>query len=462
MADLATLAVVLLGTAVVLHRSGAIRDPAALVAALPAVAVGSGSLAAFGLLFVGAELNPLTLPAAFAVVLTYLVIVTRRWQATADPAPTPGVSAVSGLLPSPLAAGMLAASGVLLVWAGRQWIAAWPHGSADAVNIWTSRALMLARAVGDWPARFSLIGQGHPDYPLLVPTAVAAQYGASGGESLAIPQATSILWLVAVVATTFAVTTRLTNPGIGGMAAAVVATNPVLVRWGFAQGADVAVAYLLLLFTGATAMALAGEGEEVFAPPLIGFFAGLLMWTKNEGTAVAPVLIVLATAYAAFRMSDRSDLMRRAGYFTLGIAPPLTALALFKTVWGREVDTPSFLPPDWLERLSDPDRWQVLLSTASYEAAFPGRMRVSAALVLVSLAVAAVVVILRRDRIPASTLLVLAPPVVILPIYVTAYMLSPYELQWHVSTSVDRLLLQLMPTVITGTALALAAADGRP
>ena len=47
----------------------------------------------------------------------------------------------------------------------------------------------------------------------------------------------------------------------------------------------------------------------------------------------------------------------------------------------------------------------------------------------------------------------------IAPIYATAYLLSPYDLLWHVSSSVDRLLLQVMPTVVTGAALALAAAD---
>ncbi|MGD8328491.1 MAG: hypothetical protein PVJ49_03590 [Acidobacteriota bacterium] len=455
MIDLALLVGALTISAVALYRSGAVRDWAALAAAAPAIALGALSLAAFGLLFIGVALHPLSVSVAFGVVLGYVVIVCRRFPAAAK-AETARVD--SGYMsPSLFAAAlMLLVSTVSLTWAGRQWIAAWPHGSADAVNIWTSRALLLSRTPGDLPERFAWMPQGHPDYPLMVPTVVAAQFGGTGSESLIIPQATTCVWLAAVIIAAFALTTELSNAKVGCLAAAVVAANPLLARWGFTQCADVPLAYMLLLFSGAIALLLSRDQEAPFPVPLIGFFGGLLMWIKTEGTVVGAVLIAFAALLAWQRREEGSTFRRRVVPFAIGIAPPLTVLVLFRAFWIRGVETPSFLRADWLERLTDVDRWRLLLSTAAYETAFYGRMRVSAAIVLASLAVAAIVVIARRGNVMPAARFLLLPVAVAWPIYTIAYMLSPYELQWHVSTSVDRLVLHVMPTVLVATTLLLA------
>jgi len=458
MIDLLALVAALIITALVFHRLGVLRGSAALLAGVPALALGSLSLATFGLLLLGVRLTAWVLAPAFTVVLLYLAAIARGWQAHEGDTPAPTRTAARPLWPArPIVAILVVVTALFLSWAGWRCLASWPHGAADAVYIWTSRALLLVRADGDIPARLALMRGGHPDYPLLLPTVVAAQYAASGGESLAIPQATSILWLIGLLAATFAVTSRFTDPPVATLATLAVAVNPLLVRWALVQCADVPVAYLLLLAAGAMVTNLRDRGDLLFSPPLAGFFTGLLMWSKNEGIVLAAMLIGMAATHGLARRRAIGDLPRRAGYFALGFAPSLTALLLFRRLWLRSVDTPGFLPADALDRIVDLDRWRVLLSAAAYEATFPGHMNVSAALVPALAVIVVVVLVARRRTVPAVAGPLLAVPAVAALLYVGAYMMSPYDLQWHVSTSVDRLMLQLMPTLVVGAALLLAA-----
>src|SRR5579871_5924244 len=67
-----------------------------------------------------------------------------------------------------------------------------PHGDWDAWAIWNLRARFFYRGGEQWTAAFSpLLSWSHPDYPLLIPGAVARGWTYAGRETMLVP------WLIA-------------------------------------------------------------------------------------------------------------------------------------------------------------------------------------------------------------------------------------------------------------------------
>jgi hypothetical protein len=433
----------------------------------PGLGLGLASLLLFFWRLLGLDRpGPLVFLMAGAVLAGGTAAWGARWGRRGEPA-RPAAPAPMAL--RALAGMALLASALGIAASFQAFSRAWPEGTWDAVAIWNVRARFLFRAWGEAPELLKQVDPtSHPHYPLLLPGAVAAQASAAGGESPAIAGATALAFLVGLGLLTFAVVADSGLPALGAAAAALVWGTPMVAKWGLAQVADVPLAYYFLGAVAALAGNLPGRQAARLPPLLAGLFLGLLAWTKNEGVLMALLVAGLYAVWTLRRASTGGEIGGRTHWralaaVALGLAPGLAAALLFKRLWAPESGLTTFMQGQIWERILSLERWWApvretllrlfpLAGTHGWDLAWPA---------LVAGVCLAVAVHLRQRRTlghePWASFwgaAILATMASWIPIFVV----TPYEQMWHISGSLDRLLLQVYPVTVAGVFLRLSAA----
>ncbi len=331
-----------------------------------------------------------------------------------------------------------------------------PFGFYDAVAIWNPRSFFLFRSAGDLAEIYSDLRHGHPDYPLLLPGALAAQYSLLGKEHVAIPQVTGLLFALSACAAVFLMVARYGSLAAAGSAAALLAVTPSYWRWLYAQYADLPLAYLFVV----AALVLASQLEEParrLPATLTGFCLGLLTWIKNEGLVLALLLGVALTATILVTKDFRNGWIRRALWGLVGGLPVLVALGLFKVFWSPVNETGMFLQ-DALTKIANVDRWRIIAQ------AFLAELNPWSGIALWGLLwpfimIAAVVFWRQRQAVGRPFLFVSLAVASAWAVYFTVYLCTPAGLVWHLDSSLKRLLLQLAPLTLVWSLLGVGGAE---
>jgi hypothetical protein len=397
-----------------------------------------------------------------------------------------------------------------------------PDGGWDAWAIWNLRAKFLAGGDGDWREALSERFD-HGDYPLLVPATLArwqtfadsrwaslrsthptADFsplpppidnvsplppgegpgvrGAAKDRSSAAMQAAAgdvetrwaslrsthptdlearpALLAFAFTALTIALCTLAVagrRAWSAGLLAGIVLLGTVrLVRWGAAQYADVPLAFFFLatatLFVWHDGRETAGRKRGLGLLLLAGLTTGLCAWTKNEGLLFAAIVIVLRPLIVWFRQGQNQATREGFALFA-GAAPVLAVVLVFKLqvpiandlIAGQQAE--ALLP-----RLLDPVRHVMILKslTASF-------MQVAHGFVVV---LPICVLLLGRRRGGArDALFPAAIGILMLAGYYATYLVTPHDLAWHLASSVDRLIVQLWPTLVAAMFLSMRSPE---
>lgn len=406
----------------------------------PAVGLGTLSLLYFAWRFAGgssASFAPLgwMVLAGVAVGALRQLVRERLPGQPADGAPT-------GHLVRRAALSLLVASTLLALAAGVAYARQMPHGRFDAWAIWTNRARMLHRA--DDPARvFSQLRRAHPDYPLLLPGSLAAQFALFANESPRIPQGTGALFfLSAAAALALAVRALGSRGGWMALAPALFLVTPAAVWWGFAQCADLPLAYLLVACGTLLALQLPVDRPAPLPPALAGFLLGLLPWTKNEGFLLAGALAGLFAARTATSPAGR----RRLAAVVAGALPGGIAVAVMRWVWAPHTDLGHFAG-GVASRLVDGSRWQVVLS-AFRDRLDPLRGFADWGVVWPLAALALLVTLLSPARRRPGLAFLLGALPLLWVTWLGVFLGTPNDPDWQIRTALDRLLLQLLPLTL--------------
>lgn len=355
---------------------------------------------------------------------------------------------------------MLLISCLLLLETFRAVSRAWPEGTWDAVAIWNARARLLDRGYDRAPEILKeLEPYGHPNYPLLVPGAVAAQSEIAGVEDPWVPRLTGLAFTVGIGLLVLAVVADAGSLPLAAMAAALVVGNPMLLKWSGSQCADIPVAYYLLGAVAVLASRLPGRRDEPLPLALGGAFLGFLAWTKNEGVVM---LLIVAGLYGLWKLLGRQHrgLGREALAFASGALPGLLAVFLFKRLWAPESGLQTFFRGDALERVTSLERWwtpvrEVVQRLAPVRDGFGWSPVWPLLLAGVGLAVWAQLRV-RRPWASFWGACLLATVGSWIPIFAV----TPYAQMWHISGSLDRLYLQVFPALVAGLFLRLSMALG--
>jgi hypothetical protein len=351
-----------------------------------------------------------------------------------DVAPAEPSKAAPGVMLLPLAVAavvaLMIATGVMnLVWDAN------PEGNWDAWSIWNLRARFLASAGGLASRAFSPALSGHPEYPLLTSGFIARCWSYAGADlsqlSPAAPMAMGYLFFLALLSMAAGGLAALRSRTLGVLFALTILGSPLILAEVAVQYADVPLAFYFL------AAAMFWLLDQ---PVLAGVFASLAAWTKDEGLFFLAVFAVCVVAMGRSR-ADRPRMVR----WAMGAAPVAALALFFKLVLARGSDS--------LLASSSHGLGSKITAMGRYSqiaAAFAtGFWNLHLDWYHPLLPLIALVVVLRLDgqwrrsaAFPGALL------VTMLAGYFGIFVITSADLTWHLSTALNRLIVQVWPLLI--------------
>lgn len=314
------------------------------------------------------------------------------------------------------------------------------YGGWDARFIWHIKAKFYFRAPEVWAAMFSpLMDWTHPDYPLLLPGAIAWGWNWVGKEILIWPHMVNLVFSLSTVFLVLWYLGSYTTWKQALVAGSFLLSIEYFLYWGLALYADVPLCFMI---TAATLMLIAGlkhrEADLFF---LSGFIAGFAAWTKNEGYLFAVWLLATCViTLLMFRELSFPDRKRFCLKFLGGLALPI--FTYFFQKW--------FLSwrGDYWDARSPSEIVSLLLNgalTAQIAALYFRYMFVLTSwnsLWVFFCAALLYRIILSRGKNPYHFGWVMAVVVALLNLgYFLILHISPHNVLWQIGTSLDRLLL---------------------
>lgn len=342
-----------------------------------------------------------------------------------------------------------------------------PHGAWDAWAIWNLHARFLFRAGDSWRDTFSLTDYFHPDYPLLISAIVARSWQYIGRETTLVPALISPLFMFATAGLLGSALAHLRSTYHGIVAALLLLGTSAFVYEGASQMSDIALGYFFLATVVMLCFRDRMRAGKFRAALIAGMAAAFAAWTKNEGllffiVALLVFCVISLHAIASKSAGERTEIrsasclgvlrgrLRPKAFleqlmpFLLGSLPILLIVIYFKA----QLPTPGdILAAQGLQatvaKVTDLSRYWLIL-----RAYLEWTIRFSRGAIIV---LVAYMLLVGRDPGVRSKVLTVMPAsllVLMLLGYFMVYLTTPYDLAWHVSSSISRLYLQLWPTAV--------------
>lgn len=322
-----------------------------------------------------------------------------------------------------------------------------PHGRWDAWATWNMRARWLAAGAPAWREAF-VKPNIHRDYPLLLPATVARLWVYSGDTDPVVPAAVAAAYGTALVLLLYAALAALRGRAQALVGALCLLGTPVFLRVGPWQYADVPLAFNLLAAVTLLSLhdrdPLRGKTMLLWA----GVATGLAAWTKNEGTMLALGVLVVRGAWMVVR---RAPALRSVAWFAAGLLAPAAIVLHFKLTLASRSPQFGQTTEAMIGKLADAGRYAVVLREAAFE------LVRGTGPALLPLVVYAILLGRTRDRSTRSMAVAVASIVAFATLgYGFMYIISRAELTWLLSHSLDRLVMQLWPSVLLAVLLYVA------
>jgi hypothetical protein len=317
-----------------------------------------------------------------------------------------------------------------------------PNGGMDGWAIWNSHAKYMAAGGKTWT--LDIQNTFHPDYPLLLPGILVHTWRFIGNNSPDAAGYMGILIELACIAVLAGTLIKLRSPVIGLVMAFVLIGSPAYILHATSEYADVPLSAFIVSTIALIFLYESDESKPVGLIALAGFMAGCAAWTKNEG-----VPFVLATAVILFLpvFRTRPAALRRIVGFAAGLALPLAAIVYFKLA----VAPPNDLfdnrnSADLLAKISDASRYLIILRSYIHTGwTFGGWVFNPFLAILAFLGLSGVDrSVLRSFGWSAGVAIV----TLVLAAYFAIYVITPLELNDHLASSLNRLMMHVWPAIL--------------
>ena len=423
-------------------------------------------LGAFSILFlVWRALGVASVPTIDVLAFAVLLVAWRLSRRLVPGAPVlsaPGCD-FPGWLRGSLTAGFAAALGAALYCAVRRTIA-YPNGEGwDSFAIWNLHARFLFRGGAGWREGFSaFIPWSHPDYPLLLPAAIAHFWSYLGHETYAVPAIIGLVFTISTVGILFSTLMILRGGNVAMLGGLALLATPSFIEQGTSKYSDIPLSFFIL----ATVVMLCLHDASVGASAptagriaLAGLAVGFAAWTKNEGllflcSLLLARFLMLANGKRAAEAGETLAQPRSLTLLLLSALPILLIILWFKRFIAPPGDLFVYAPATF-HKLSDLARYRAIakwfvkqLFRFGHWVWVPGSLLV----VGISAAWRNWGAQHRGDYVAAAPGTGFRLCVVALTItlcgYFVIYVITPYDVYWHLRFSLNRLFLQLWPIAI--------------
>ena len=356
--------------------------------------------------------------------------------------PWPNVGRTFDLSWRPPAFGLIFASALTLVATGFLLeVDRIPHGDVDGWAIWNTHARMLHRAGPSWKS--ILPYTFHADYPLLTPAVAARFWRYAGAE---VPEAGALLGIVLSLSGVgiLGLTLReLRDTSVAMLFAFVLLGTPYYLNLASDQFADVPLSFFILGTIALIVLHLERDPADPGLLVLAGFTAGCAAWTKNEG-----LLFVLATSSVLFvvLLQKRANFLRQFAPFVVGALLPLLVVLFFKLSTARYNDLIESSNYTTLHGMLNLDRHITILKYAAATFWSMGGWAITPIIPLFAfVGLRGTDSFMVRSRGWLTGALILA---IMAAGYYFVYLITPLDLQYHLKSSLDRLMIHLWPSFL--------------
>lgn len=295
------------------------------------------------------------------------------------------------------------------------------YGGWDAWAQWNYHANILAHPAY-WKNMFLDVRFDHPDYPLFLPATIGFFSRLCGGSNVLIPQIVSAFFTFAIPLIIY-IDVREKRKLLAAVMLLVFAYDSFYLARGLSQYADTPLAFFFLC--ALVCFSHVQESRKMVV--LCAAFLGCCCWTKNEGIVIT----------AVFLLFNANVLLRKRHIlpFVLGIAAPLAVLFFFKLAYAPANDMVSGQGGNTLQLALQPARYKMIYTSLlqNIQANFNTMAYATMGYIAVCL--------WRKVALGRQFVMMLTCIVA----YNQIYAISVLDLAYHLSTSQDRLIHQLMP-----------------
>ena len=334
-------------------------------------------------------------------------------------------------------------------------VVAHPHGEGwDAFAIWNLHARFLFLGGSHWRDGFnSMIPWSHPDYPLLLPAAIAHFWSYLGHDDPLVPAIVGLFFTFSTLALLVSSLVSLQGRNAGLLGGLALASTPFFVEQGTSQYADVPLSFYILASFVLLHVASRHNSHLNLAPTMLsGMAAGFAAWTKNEGLLFVCSLLVAQVSHAVSNSRQQDSSPEFAGnwrtlaYSVLGAAPLLFLIGWFKHTIAIPGDLFSS-PSTMIQEILTPTRWWIISQWFAKELLRFGNWWIIPGTIAM---LAFYLVIFPRRKSESQPALRTSAMTLFLTLagYFAIYLITPRDLYWHLRFSLNRLFLQLWPSAI--------------
>ena len=332
-----------------------------------------------------------------------------------------------------------------------------PHGDHDAVALWNLRARFFARGTEQWRKAFSDTASiPHPDYPLLLPTTIARSWKYLGQQPVLVPMTVAFLFTFSTVGLTCASLRLLRDREAGYIAGSVLLGVNSFISLGASQYADTVMGFFMLAAIALMAVYNSGaENRNSGLLVLSGACAALCAWVKNEGILFFLLFVAVGLVLSYLR-KGLADCRLEAARILIGAIPVLLVVLYFKlrvtsgnyylTVGGQSANAMRvFLDPGTIhEKLSSFSRYLLISKSMVSQIIHLGGGTIGIVPLLG--------LYLLASRVKRDDFVIAEHGIVVLTLlligYFFVYLTTPLNLEFHLRTSLQRLLIQLWPSFV--------------
>ena len=310
------------------------------------------------------------------------------------------------------------------------------YGSWDGLRIINMTAKFIYKADFNWLNIFSVADSlSRFDYPLLLPLFIAKNWHYTGNDTCLIPVLTSALYTFGTVFLMMSGVLYFKNLNYALLAGIMLTGTQFFIVKGSNQYTDVSLSFYILSVFVLVFLSYKFDFDRRLLF-LTGFLAGLAAWTKNEGIIF---LVIFGLIYILFMfLNKRADLLK---YLLSGCFLPVFCVIYFKL----------FIAPlnDIMDLQSVKNIILSVTDFSRYSKIFLAVFKSFYNIPLFLLPIFMMFTGIKLNFEHRNPFLISVITIVLcLFVYFSVYLTTPYNLDWHLATSLDRLLLHFWPSII--------------